>query len=159
MHLTEFFVVHVQKGKCASFFTEVAVNTLQKPSQRRWFIFLAIFLSYSEYKLFANCWSSAAGIFSMFLCSSSLLRNSLNMFRSDTVFFFVLPFSWSSVNDAISYSVNLTNLLLALFIPISGECLEAFARRLQQEEGGGGKLLPIHSLKGQMSQNFELFLF
>ena len=30
LNLTEFFVV--QKGKCASFFTEVAVNTLQKPS-------------------------------------------------------------------------------------------------------------------------------
>ena len=33
---------------------------------------------------FANCWSSAAGIFSMFLSSSSLLRNSLNNFRSDS---------------------------------------------------------------------------
>ena len=30
LNLTEFFVL--QKGKCASVFTEVAVNTLQKPS-------------------------------------------------------------------------------------------------------------------------------
>ena len=52
----------------------------------------------------------------MFLSSSSLLRNSLNNFRSDTVFFFVLAFSWSSVNDAICSSVNFTNLLLAIFI-------------------------------------------
>ena len=39
----------------------------------------------------------------------------LTKFRSDTVFF-VLVFSWPSVNDAISCSVNLTNLLLAIFI-------------------------------------------
>ena len=40
----------------------------------------------------------------------------LTKFGSDTVFFFVLVFSWPSVNDAISCSVNLTNLLLAIFI-------------------------------------------
>ena len=46
----------------------------------------------------------------------NLVKFHLTKFRSDTVFFFVLVFSWSSVNDAISCSVNLTNLLLAIFI-------------------------------------------
>ena len=55
-----------------------------------------------------------AGKFSLFLSSPSVLRNSLNNFRSDAVFFFVLAFSWSSVNDALSSVVNLTNLLLAI---------------------------------------------
>ena len=46
----------------------------------------------------------------------NLVKFHLTKFRSDTVFFFVVVFSWSSVNDAISCSVNLTNLLLAIFI-------------------------------------------
>ena len=114
LNLTEFFVV--QKGKCASFFTEVAVNTVKNPLREDGSYSSPFFFLTPSTNFFANCWSSAAGIFSLFLSSSSLLRNSLNNFRSDTVFFFVLAFSWSSANYTISSSVNLTNLLLAIFI-------------------------------------------
>ena len=68
---------------------------------------------------FANCWSSAAGIFSMFLSSSSLLRNSLNNFRSDTVFFLVFGkrrnFLFSKLDESFACHFH------------PGQCLAAFA--------------------------------
>ena len=49
-----------------------------------------------------------------FLSCSSLERNSLNNFTSCEVFFFVLVFSWSSLNHWISFSENFTNLSVAI---------------------------------------------
>ena len=98
------------------FFTEVAVNTLQKTLLEK----MVHIPRHFSFLLRVQTSLPTVGVrrleYFLFLSSSSLLRSSLHNFRSDTVFFFVLAFSWSSVNDAISSSVNLTNFLLAIFI-------------------------------------------
>ena len=109
LNLTEFFVV--QKGKCASFFTEVAVKTVKNPLREDGSYSSPFFFLTPSTNFFVNCWSSAAGIFSMFLSSSSLLRNS-DQIRSDTVFFFLV----FGKRRNFLFFLNLTNLLLAIFI-------------------------------------------
>ena len=73
---------------------------------------------YSRINFIANACSSATGISSFSLLSSSLARKSLNNFKSYEVFLFVLTFSCSSEKDFTSVSENLTNLLLALLLAI-----------------------------------------